>query len=154
MSANAKAGNLAYQIQGTAGSYTISGLVEFAGPLGPDGTQDFLSGGSPLLSASLSLYDTSASGSGVSYFAADGSPMVSPSFSAGGRTFTNPPNGNDRYEITSGAVTALGYFLSSPDNYNLRLSLTGRTYEFGIWSGFSMSLMESGIYQITHRGIS
>ena len=155
MSTNAKAGNLAYQIQGTAGSYTISGLVEFSGPLGPDGTKDFLTGGSPLLSASISLYGPSGTGSGgsngISYFSGDGSPMVSPSFSVGGQTFTNLPNASDRYEITSGAVTALKYDLSNPSNFSLRLSLTGRTYEFGA-GGVGMSSTESGTYQINHLG--
>lgn len=152
MSANAKAGNLAYQIQGTAGSYTISGLVEFSGPLGPGGTKDFLTGGSPLLSASISLYGPSGTGSGgsngISYFQTDGSPMLSPSFSVGGQTFTSLPNQNDSYEITTGAVTALKYDLSNPSSFSLRLSLTGRTYEFGV----GMSSTESGTYQINHLG--
>ena len=152
VSTNAKAGNLAYQIQGTAGSYTISGLVEFSGPLGPDGTKDFLTGGSPLLSASISLYGPSGTGSGgsngISYFQTDGSPMLSPSFSVGGQTFTSLPNQNDSYEITTGAVTALKYDLSNASNYSLNFFLTGRTYQFG----FGMSPTESGTYQITHQG--
>ena len=103
-------------------------------------------------SASISLYGPIGSGSGssngTSYFGTDGSPMLSPSFSVGGQTFTNLPNQNDRYEITAGAVTALKYDLSNPSNYSLQLSLTGRTYEFG----FGGSPTESGIYQITHQG--
>ena len=105
-----------------------------------------------MLSASISLYGPSSGGGGssnsISYFSTDGSPMMSPSFSVGGQTFTSLPNQNDTYEITSGAVTALKYDLSNPSNYSLRLSLAGRTYEFG----FGMSPTESGIYQITHQG--
>ena len=105
-----------------------------------------------MLSASISLYGPSGTGSGgsngISYFQTDGSPMLSPSFSVGGQTFTSLPNQNDSYEITTGAVTALKYDLSNASNYSLNFFLTGRTYQFG----FGMSPTESGTYQITHQG--
>ena len=152
--AQAVATSLTYQVSGTAGGYTLSGTVVFAGPLGTDGAYDFLQGGSPLTSASLNISGagiTNGGGNtgdtGTYYFDGTGLALSSPSFTVGGVTFTNLPNQNDAYELTSGALTGLKYDLSSGISF-LQLSLSNHSYSFGDM----MSTTEAGSYLISSLG--
>ena len=152
--AQAGATSLTYQVSGTAGGYTLSGTVVFAGPLGADGAHDFLQGGSPLTSASLNISGaglTNGGGNtgdtGTYYFDGTGAPLSNPSFTVGGVTFTNLPNQNDAYELTSGALTGLKYDLGS-GIFHLWLSLSNHSYGFDDGDGS----IESGSYLISSLG--
>ncbi len=152
--AQAGATSLTYQVSGTAGGYTLSGTVVFAGPLGADGAYDFLQGGSPLTSASLNISGAgitngggNTGGNGTYYFDGTGLALSNPSFTVGGVTFTNLPNQNDAYELTSGALTGLKYELGSGIFY-LQLSLSNNSYSFSEM----MSTTEAGSYLISSLG--
>jgi hypothetical protein len=157
-SPRAAAISLTYQVSGTAGGYTINGTVVFEGPLGADGTYDFLQGGSPLVSSDITLSGSGvggggggggggAAGDGTYSFDGTGATLSSPSFTAGGVTFTNLPNQNDSYALTSGALTGLKYDLSF-EVYFLQLSIAGNSYSLSN----SSSPVESGSYLITDLG--
>ena len=152
--AQAVATSLTYEVSGTAGGYTLSGTVVFAGPLGTDGAYDFLQGGSPLTAASLNISGAginngggNTGGNGTYYFDGTGLALSNPSFTVGGVTFTNLPNQNDAYELTSGALTGLKYDLSSGISF-LQLSLSNHSYSFGEM----MSTTEAGSYLISSLG--
>ncbi len=88
------------------------------------------------------LLPTSAA-DGLHAFGEGGVPLSSPSFTHGSSILSNPPNGNDRYLITGGVVTALKYdFYSGFTEAQLR---TDGTY--AVQQDFTE--VESGTYTLT-----
>ena len=88
----------------------------------------------------------SAPASGTYAFAADGAPAVSLSFTAQGSTFTDLPNTDDSYLVSSAQVTAMKYDLTT-DGKSLVLALSG-TYQVLQ----NASILESGSYWMTSIG--